>query len=78
MDALQLDTVLLSEDRSCLEILDQTLLPGTVKVLRVEKLEDIFEAIRFLRPALQRGIMRLFCQLSGSRKNIWHLRAQRR
>ena len=49
MDALQLDTVLLSEDRSCLEILDQTLLPGTVKVLRVEKLEDIFEAIRFLR-----------------------------
>ena len=49
MDALKLDTVLLSGDRSCLEILDQTLLPGTVKVLRVEKIEDIFEAIRFLR-----------------------------
>lgn len=49
MDALKLDTVLLSEDRSCLEILDQTLLPGTVKVLRIEKIEDIFEAIRFLR-----------------------------
>ena len=30
MDALKLDTVLLSGDRSCLEILDQTLLPGTV------------------------------------------------
>ena len=38
MDALKLDTVLLSEDRSCLEILDQTLLPGTVKVLRIEKI----------------------------------------
>ncbi len=49
MDALKLDTVLLSEDRSCLEILDQTLLPGTVKMLRIEKIEDIFEAIRFLR-----------------------------
>lgn len=49
MRVLDLDTVRLSEDRSCLEILDQTLLPGTVKVLRLEKIEDIFEAIRFLR-----------------------------
>lgn len=49
MHVLDLDTVRLSEDRSCLEILDQTLLPGTVKVLRLEKIEDIFEAIRFLR-----------------------------
>lgn len=49
MNALELNTVLLSEDRSCLEILDQTLLPGTVKVLRVEKIEDIYEAIKFLR-----------------------------
>ena len=49
MDALKLDTVRLAADRSCLEILDQTLLPGTVKVLRIEKIEDIFEAIRFLR-----------------------------
>ena len=49
MRVLDLDTVRLSEDKSCLEILDQTLLPGTVKVLRVEKIEDIFEAIRFLR-----------------------------
>lgn len=49
MRVLDLDTVRLSEDRSCLEILDQTLLPDTVKVLRLKKIEDIFEAIRFLR-----------------------------
>ncbi len=49
MNALELDTVRLSKDRSCLEILDQTLLPGTVKVLRLEKIEDIFEAIKYLR-----------------------------
>lgn len=49
MNALMLDTVLLSEDRSCLEILDQTLLPGTVKVLKLSSLEDIREAIRSLR-----------------------------
>ncbi|MBD5517878.1 MAG: S-methyl-5-thioribose-1-phosphate isomerase [Lachnospiraceae bacterium] len=49
MNALELDTVRLSEDRSCLEILDQTLLPGTVKVLRLEKTEDIFEAVKYLR-----------------------------
>lgn len=49
MRVLDLDTVRLSADRNCLEILDQTLLPGTVKVLRLEKIEDIFEAIRFLR-----------------------------
>lgn len=49
MNALELDTVRLSEDRSCLEILDQTLLPGTVKVLRLERIEDIFEAIKYLR-----------------------------
>lgn len=49
MRVLDLDTVRLSADRNCLEILDQTLLPGTVKLLRLEKIEDIFEAIRFLR-----------------------------
>lgn len=37
MNALQLDTVLLSKDRTCLEILDQTLLPGTIKVLPERK-----------------------------------------
>lgn len=49
MNALQLDTVLLSKDRSCLEILDQTLLPGTIKVLHISKIEDIWEAIKVLR-----------------------------
>ena len=49
VNALDLDTVLLSSDRSCLEILDQTLLPGTVKVLHLSKLEDIWEAIQKLR-----------------------------
>ena len=49
MNALQLDTVLLSKDRTCLEILDQTLLPGTIKVLHVSKIEDIWEAIKLLR-----------------------------
>lgn len=49
MNALQLDAVRLSADRSCLEILDQTLLPGTVKTLRLHKLEDIWEAIKLLR-----------------------------
>ena len=49
MNALDLDTVLLSKDRSCLEILDQTLLTGTVRVLHLSRLEDIWEAIRALR-----------------------------
>ncbi len=49
MDALSLDTVLLSKDRKALEILDQTLLPGTVKVLRLSSMEEIWEAIRSLR-----------------------------
>ncbi len=49
MNALQLDTVRLAEDRSCLEILDQTLLPGTVKILRLQTVEEIREAICSLR-----------------------------
>ena len=49
MNALELDTVRLSPDRTCLEILDQTLLPGEVKTLRLAKMEDIWEAIRSLR-----------------------------
>ncbi len=44
-----LNTVILSEDRSQLEILDQTLLPGHIKVLKLGKLEDIWEAIQQLR-----------------------------
>ena len=62
MDALKLDTVRLAADRSCLEILDQTLLPGTVKVLRIEKIEDIFEAIRFFARSGRAGHRRL-CRL---------------
>jgi hypothetical protein len=48
-DALQLDTVKLSEDRSYLEILDQTLLPGTIRVLKIGELKDVWEAINVLR-----------------------------
>ncbi len=76
MNALELNTVLLSEDRSCLEILDQTLLPGTVKVLRVEKIEDIYEAIKFLRVRGAPAI-RPFYRPFWSRRSIWRLRGPR-
>lgn len=49
MNALELDTVLLSSDRACLEILDQTLLPGEVKTLHLSDMRDIWEAIYSLR-----------------------------
>ncbi len=49
MDALQLDTVRISADKTYLEILDQTLLPNTVKVIQVRRIEDIREAIKSLR-----------------------------
>ncbi len=49
MNVLDLDTVRLSADRRALEILDQTLLPNTVRVLRLTKQEEIWEAIRSLR-----------------------------
>lgn len=49
LNALELDTVLLSPDRTCLEILDQTLLPGEVKTLRLSDMRDIREAIHSLR-----------------------------
>ena len=49
MNALELDTVLLSPDRTCLEILDQTLLPGEVKTLHLSDMRDIWEAIYSLR-----------------------------
>ena len=49
MNALELDTVLLSPDRTCLEILDQTLLPGEVKTLHLSDMRDIWEAIYLLR-----------------------------
>ena len=49
MNALELDTVLLSPDRTHLEILDQTLLPGEVKILHLSDMADIREAIYALR-----------------------------
>ena len=49
MDPLALDTVVLSPDRKTLDILDQTLLPHTIKILHLSALEDIWEAIRVLR-----------------------------
>ena len=49
MNILELDTVRLSADRRCLEIIDQTLLPGEIRILQLETLEEIWEAIRVLR-----------------------------
>ena len=49
MNALSLDTVLLSEDKKSIVILDQTLLPGEIKYLNLSKAEDIWEAIYALR-----------------------------
>lgn len=49
MNALSLDTVLLSEGQKGLVILDQTLLPGQIKYLTLSKAEDIWEAIYSLR-----------------------------
>ena len=49
MNALSLDTVVLSKDRAALEILDQTLLPNEIQVLRLTETEEIWEAIRSLR-----------------------------
>ena len=49
MDPLKLETVILSETKKELVILDQTLLPGEVKYLSLSAIEDIWEAIRVLR-----------------------------
>lgn len=49
MNVLELDTVRLKEDRSCLVILDQTLLPGTIREIELRSKEEIWEAIRKLR-----------------------------
>ena len=38
MDPLALDTVVLSPDRKTLDILDQTLLPHTIKILHLSAL----------------------------------------
>ncbi|MCD8301014.1 MAG: S-methyl-5-thioribose-1-phosphate isomerase [Clostridiales bacterium] len=48
-NALNLDTVVLSEDGKSVVILDQTLLPNETKYLSLNKAEDIWEAIYKLR-----------------------------
>ena len=48
-NALQLDTVVLSEDKKSIILLDQTLLPKECRYIRVNKAEDIWEAIYALR-----------------------------
>ncbi len=48
-NALNLDTVVLSEDGKSIIILDQTLLPGKTEYLSLNKAEDIWEAIYKLR-----------------------------
>ncbi len=48
-NALNLDTVVLSEDGKSIVILDQTLLPGKTEYLSLDKAEDIWEAIYKLR-----------------------------
>ena len=49
MNALSLNSVVLSDDEKELVILDQTLLPCEVKYLHLSKAEDIWEAIYALR-----------------------------
>lgn len=48
-NALNLDTVLLAENKQDMIILDQTLLPNECKYLTLNKAEDIWEAIYALR-----------------------------
>ena len=42
-------SVRLTEDRRALDIIDQTLLPGTIRRIRLETKEEIWEAIKKLR-----------------------------
>ena len=48
-NALKLNTVVLSEDRKSIVILDQTLLPKNIKYLKLSKRDEIWEAIYKLR-----------------------------
>ncbi len=45
----QVLSVRLTEDRKALDIIDQTLLPGTIRRIRLETKEEIWEAIKKLR-----------------------------
>jgi methylthioribose-1-phosphate isomerase len=49
MNALELNTVVLSDNKKEMIILDQTLLPNTIKYLTLSKAKDIWEAIYMLR-----------------------------
>jgi len=49
MNALELNTVVLADNKKEMIILDQTVLPGTVKYLTLSKEKDIWEAIYLLR-----------------------------
>jgi len=46
---LPIDTVALDEERRALKIIDQTLLPGEVKILYLTAQDEIYEAIRQLK-----------------------------
>lgn len=46
---LEYDTVALDDEHSALVIIDQTLLPGEIKILRLTKQNEIWEAIKVLR-----------------------------
>jgi len=48
-NALSLNTVVLSEDKKSIVLLDQTLLPNECRYITVDKAEDIWEAIYSLR-----------------------------
>ena len=49
MNALELNTVVLADNKKEMIILDQTLLPGTIKYLTLSDEKDIWEAIYLLR-----------------------------
>lgn len=42
-------TVRMKEDKSALDIIDQTLLPGTIKRMNLSTKEEIWEAVKKLR-----------------------------
>ena len=42
-------TIALDDEASCLLMIDQTLLPGRLELLRLSKIQDIWEAIKLLR-----------------------------
>ena len=51
MDIHNIDTVSFDREANALVIIDQTLLPGEVRLLPLTDRDSIFEAIRSLRPS---------------------------